>query len=307
MNLLSYARGEYLDVLGDLVGVFRLDPQPSLATIEFTLSTARDSVYTVPKGTEVTDGELIWATTEPLDIPAGDLSGTVSAECETAGETGNGRVAGQINVMVEPLEYIDSAENITESTGGADTETDDNLRERIRLAPSSFSVAGPAAAYRYWARTANQSIVDVSVLSPTPGVVEVRPLMAGGEIPDSDVLNSVADVLKDDSVRPLTDDVDVLAPAAASYDVTVDYWISEANATQITAIQDAVDKAVADYVDWQKAKIGRDINPDELTRQIRAAGAKRITITSPSFTVLDNTEVAQEGTITVSYQGTEDA
>jgi phage-related baseplate assembly protein len=131
--------------------------------------------------------------------------------------------------------------------------------------------------------------------------------MAGGEIPDSDVLNSVADVLKDDSVRPLTDDVDVLAPAAASYDVTVDYWISEANATQITAIQDAVDKAVADYVDWQKAKIGRDINPDELTRQIRAAGAKRITITSPSFTVLDNTEVAQEGTITVSYQGTEDA
>jgi phage-related baseplate assembly protein len=307
MNLLSYAQDDYLDVLGDLLGVYRLYPQPSVVTLEFVLSEARQDVYTITKGTAATDGRLVWETTEAMDISAGDLSGTATAQCTTVGTEGNGRKPGQIDTLVEPMEYIDAVRNTTVSTGGSEEEGDENLRDRIRLAPSSFSVAGPAPAYRYWARSANQSIIDVTVISPTPGVIEIRPLMTGGELPDSDLLDQVADVLTSNDVRPLTDQVNVLAPTAFNYDITVDYWVSEADASQTTNIQAAVEDAVEIFAGWQKGAIGRDINPSELVRKMMEAGAKRVDVSSPIFVVLDKTEVALEYTVTVNYRGIEDA
>ncbi len=58
---------------------------------------------------------------------------------------------------------------------------------------------------------------------------------------------------------------------------------------RLSAIQTAVQAAVNDYVAWQQAKIGRDINPDELIKRVRDAGAGRIlhaTLT-PAFQDLD--------------------
>jgi phage-related baseplate assembly protein len=307
MNLLSYAVGDYLDVLGDLVGVFRLQSQPSIVTLEFTLVMPLGYVYTIPAGSVVTGGKLTWKTSKTLEIAAGDLTGSVTALCTTLGTTGNGLVPGQITTMVGVGADVDSVRNLTESAGGEDTESDENFRQRIRLAPSSFSVAGPADAYRFWARTANQAIIDVSVLSPSPGLVEVRPLMSGGLLPASEVLDSVAAVLRDDAVRPLSDTVEVLAPTAATYTIAASYWISTDDTAQIPAIQAAVVAAGAAYVAWQKAAIGRDINPSELTGRLMAAGCKRVDIISPQFVALDDTMVAQEQTVLITYQGAENA
>ena len=66
-------------------------------------------------------------------------------------------VVGQINTLVDPIAYISSVSNTTASTGGTDTEDDENYRERIQLAPESFSVAGSEGAYIYWARSAHQA------------------------------------------------------------------------------------------------------------------------------------------------------
>jgi phage-related baseplate assembly protein len=45
-------------------------------------------------------------------------------------------------------------------------------------------------------------------------------------------------------------------------------------------------KAVNDFVDWEAARIGRDINPSKLNQMMVDAGAKRTVITNPSFTHL---------------------
>jgi phage-related baseplate assembly protein len=306
-NLLFYAEDDFLDQIGFLVGVERLDPQPALTSLRYTLSAPQAGVFTVPVGEQATDGRVIFVTTENLNIPAGQLSGVVAAEALTAGTIGNGLIAGQINIQVQPRALIASVANVTTSSGGAEREDNEPYRDRIRLAPAQYSVAGPTDAYIYWARTANQSIIDVSVQSPLPGEVKVYPLMVGGELPTTDVLDAVFDVLSSDRIRPLTDRVEVLAPTAINYNVNVRYWIGADKSSNALTIQNAVQQAVSDYVVWQRAKIGRDIVPDELIKRMVTAGAKRVEITEPVFIDVDGASVAQDLTKTVNYQGVESA
>lgn len=108
-------------------------------------------------------------------------------------------------------------------------------------------------------------------------------------------------------MRPLTDDVQVQAPVASNYSVNVKYWLRSSDANKSATLQAAVEAAADGYVLWQKSVIGRDINPDELVQRMMEAGAKRVEITTPVFTVLDETEVAQETSVTAAYQGMEDA
>lgn len=307
-NLLFYSEGSYLDQIGFLVGTPRLAAQPALTTLRYTLSAAQASVFTIPAGEQATDGRTIFATTETLSIAIGQTTATVAAKAITTGTVGNSLVAGQINIQVQPRPLVQSVTNTTTSSGGTEIEDDESYRERIRLAPGQFSVAGPTAAYEYWARSASQSIDSVSVVSPVPGQVKVYPLMQGGVLPTTDIINAVDDVLNDETIRPLTDQVQVLAPTAADYNINVQYWINQDNANQAVAIQAAVTQAVNDYALWQRSRIGRDITPDELTKRMLIAGAKRVNIISPTFTPLATSAVAQDnGAITISYQGIENA
>ena len=64
--------------------------------------------------------------------------------------------------------------------------------------------------------------------------------------------------------------------------------------------------AVEQYKTWQRA-IGRDINPSQLVRMVMDAGAKRVTVTAPTYTPVDATKVsALQGEATVTYGGLED-
>jgi phage-related baseplate assembly protein len=195
------------------------------------------------------------------------------------------------------------------SYGGVDVESDENLRERIQIAPESFSVAGSRGAYEFWARTAHQGIVDVAVLGPpdtTPGHVEIYPLLTGGEMPTQDILDAVYSVCNAEDMRPMTDYVHVLSPVAVNYDVNVTYWIDRSRATQAAAMQAAATGAVNAWINWQRSKLGRDINPSELSHRLIAAGAKRASIRSPSFTVLAGSQVAVPGAVSVTFGGLED-
>lgn len=131
-NLLSYARGRNLDAQGVLLDTHRLPEAHAVTTIRFTLAQALGSVYTIPAGTEVTNGTVTFATSETLDIPIGEITGDVSAVCTAAGKAANGYVPGQISTIVKPLVFVQGAENITATIGGADEETDADYADRIR-------------------------------------------------------------------------------------------------------------------------------------------------------------------------------
>ena len=153
MNLFAYSEGDYLDHIGVLVGCVRLAPEKAKAEALVTLSSEQDFAVTVPAGTRITAGDdLMLAVTETTIIPAGETTASVTVECTTAGEFGNGFVAGQLKQIVDPIAYVESIVNTSTSASGADAEKDDAYRERIRIASESFSVAGPIGVYSYWRR-----------------------------------------------------------------------------------------------------------------------------------------------------------
>lgn len=313
MNLLAYATGDYLDHLGALLSVRRLEASSALTTLKFTLSEVQEVNILIPQGTRATpDGVIYFATTEAATIEAGEIEIEVTAQCTATGTQGNGFITGQIKKIVDPFIYQMTVENISESAGGSDIESDENYRERIQLAPESFSVAGPKGAYKFYALSANSNIIDVAVIAPEdaefckPGNVYLYPLMLGGELPSQEILDEVFEVCNDEYIRPATDYLHVQSPEAVNYDLEVIYYIDRRRATQAAQIQKAVSSAVNAWVLWQKSKLGRDINPSELNHRIVSAGAKRAEIISPSFTVLEAREVGIENTIKINFGGLED-
>lgn len=307
-NLLRYAKGTNLDHKGLEMGVERKAATAASTTMEITLSTPRGTSVTLPSGTRFTAGDgVFFALPSILIIPAGAIKGSAQAICLDKGAVGNGYIPGQIKILVDPVPYVASVVNITTSEGGSDVQSDDSYREDIQIAPEKFSVAGPTGAYEYHAKHASSDIVDVYVWSPAPGEVEIRPLLEGGTIPGQEALAIVLNAVDDRSVRPLTDKVKVLAPEQVSYNLSLTYFIDKNDSTQANAVTAAVTEAVNSYILWQKTKLGRDINPSELISRVMQAGAKRVVVSAPTFTELARTQVAKEGTVSISLGGLEDA
>ena len=307
-TMLKDTWGEAEENKAAMVGLSRKDATAATTTLRFTLSEARDTVTSIPEGSTVssTNGEIYFETTEYAEIPIGETSVDVPAECTLTGVIGNGYEAGSINSMTDIIAYVESVANTTTSAGGTDAESDDDLKERIFLAPSSFSVAGPDDAYIYWCKAYNSNIGNVVVDSPSPVVVNIYFVMKDGSLPEEEVIKGLSEFLQDGNIRPLTDKVTVAAPAIQTFDVNVKYYINSSDSSKAVTIQSDVDQAVADYITWQSQVIGRDINPDELVKRMVEAGAKRVEITSPVFTTVSNLSIPQIGSKTVSYGGVED-
>lgn len=308
-NLLSYAQGGYLDALGQLLAVERMAESKAVTTIEFTLSQALGSVYTIPAGTQVTNGVVTFETDEDLLIPIGQTKGEVSASCTVAGPVGNDYLAGQISTIVTPMTFVSGAQNTTITTGGADAESDPDFADRIRLAPNSFSVAGPEKAYVYHAKSVSPAIIDVKVDSPTPGEVDVYVLLTDGTLPTEDTLEQIEEHLSDETIRPLTDHVVVKAPTASNYEIELHYWINQEDSSKAAQIQADVEAAVEQYRLWQQTKIGRDITPGKLLQLVFAAGASRVDnskLKPATWKKLEAMQVAQCTKVNVVYEGYKD-
>ncbi|MEC0092509.1 baseplate assembly protein [Paenibacillus macquariensis] len=309
-DLLPVARGVMLDYIGSLYNNVRLASSSSRTTIKFTLSTPLTSAQIIPMSTRVGpqggDGTVYFSTIETVVIDPGDTSIEIISTANIPGDVGNGFLIGQLNVLIDPLPFIQSVTNVTESGGGADVESDDAYRDRIRLTPESFSTAGPRDGYVYWAKTANPAIVDVALASPEPYSVVVVPLMLGGEIPTPDILDAVEVAVNDRTRRPLTDFVTVKPPELVSYNITLTYYINRERSAESSDIQAAIDSAIKSFSLWQKSKLGRAINPSELIGRIMAAGALRVEVISPNYMELASLQVARENDVTITYGGLDD-
>lgn len=320
MNLLRYAVDNFLDEIGYNIGVDRLPATKAVTTIEITLSKQAETTTIIPKGVRVTPGDnIFFELVDNATINVGKTTTTAKAQCTIAGNIGNGYIPGQINKIVDRLPFTAEMVNTTTSEGGTDVESDDAYRERIHLAPEKFSVAGPTGAYEYWAKSASTLISDVLVNSPTPGVVNIYVLLQNGELPEEEILNQVKEVCNDYKIRPLTDEVKVLAPETVNYQVNLTYWISKDDQYQELALRQKIEDAVQEWILWTKSKIGRDINPSELIRKMVVAGAKRVDVVSPVYTKVlngkyqvsshsvDSVQVAiLQGEANVAYGGLED-
>jgi phage-related baseplate assembly protein len=304
-NLLAYAEDDYLEHMGANRNTPRGEPKKAETTMEINLISSSEDLL-MPAGTQFHAVDEIYFESQ-LDkiVSPGTTRIEVPVICTTAGEIGNGFLPGQIKTIVEPMPWVQSVRNLTTSEGGVDWEEDEAYADRIRQAPEGFSVAGPEGAYKYWAKTASQLIIDVDVSSPSDGVVVIRPLLKDGGIPGGEILESVSSVLNDKKIRPLTDHVQVLAPETISYNLSLTYWVEEAQSSILGSIQSNVETAVQNYINWQKSKLGRDIDPSELIMQVKMAGAKRVELLAPSYAKLEGSQVALANQMTINFGGLE--
>lgn len=320
MNLLFFSKEDYLEHLAALLDVERLPASFAGAKVKATLSTPLNYSVTIPAGIRITAGdEIYFSITSPIVIEQGTTEAQGTVKCTVAGTIGNGYVEGQINKIVDNLPFLVNIKNMETTTGGEDAEDDEALRERTRQAPESFSTAGPDGSYAFWTKTASSSIIDVAVYSPTPGVVHIRPLLEGGELPNGQLIEEIKKILNEKNRRPLTDKVEVLEPEQVEYNINVKYYINSNDAEQENTLKEAVEKSIReDYVLWQKSALGRDIDPNQLVYFMRGAGAGRIEVTEPVYTeIIKDTsisaatthkgdakaQVAKESQITINYGG----
>lgn len=308
MNLLKYSKGNFLRHLGAFKKTFIQEPKPAVVTARFTLSEVRKDVIYIPQGTRITAGDGVYfATDDYAEVKAGDSFVDIDCTCESVGEVGNDYVPGQIETIVDPVPYVASVANTTKSEGGSGEESEESFRERIFLAPSSYSVAGPADAYEYWVKQYNSAAIeDVKIYEPTEAVVDIRILLNGGALPSQTFCSGCLEYLKENPIIPLTDNDIVAAPDVVNYNVKAVYYIARSDLNNITVIQESIEAAKDTYLNWQRTKIGRDINPDALTEFVRAAGGKRVVITSPVFTPIPETSIAIEKSVEFVYGGIED-
>ena len=287
-----FATGLMLDLCGDDVSTPRLQVQPALTTLRFSATLSGLEQITIPKGTRVNAGQTGFVTTEAALLTAAQSSAEVAAECTESGSVGNGWSVGQINSLAERLHpTIDVAvSNTTVSAGGVEIEGDEAYRERVLLAPESFSVAGPVGAYQYWARQASPAVVDVHVANdtdgggqPIGGRVAVTVLAKDG-LPNAELIGKIQAALSAEKRRPLCDTVVVKAPTAVDY--TLDAELTLFTGTDARTAKAAAEQAWAAYEATRRSRLGLDIVPLDIQTALKVAGVYNVVLHNLPLTVV---------------------
>ena len=277
-----FATGLMLDLCGDDVSTPRLQAQPALTTLRFSATLSGLEQITIPS----------FVTTEAALLTAAQSSAEVAAECTESGSVGNGWSVGQINSLAERLHpTIDVAvSNTTVSAGGVEIEDDEAYRERVLLAPESFSVAGPVGAYQYWARQASPAVVDVHVANdtdgggqPIGGRVAVTVLAKDG-LPNAELIGKIQAALSAEKRRPLCDTVVVKAPTAVDY--TLDAELTLFTGTDARTAKAAAEQAWAAYEAARRSRLGLDIVPLDIQTALKVAGVYNVVLHNLPLTVV---------------------
>lgn len=197
---------------------------------------------------------------------------------------------------------------ITEATDTSDavTEGDEALRLRAQAAFEGMSVAGPSAAYEYFARSASGQVSDARATSPSPAEVVVAVLSTEGDgTASAALLAAVAAAVNDEEVRPLGDRVTVQSAEIVEYEIDATLYLYPGPESEpiINAAMASLQTFLAD----NDKKIGRDIVRSAISAALHVQGVQRVVINMPAADLqIDNTQAARNTGYTVDNGGTDE-
>lgn len=287
----AFAAGADLDHIAVGYGVSRLEGSRPYAEFNFTLAAPLSTPITLPIGLLLQSADGIYSARllEYVVIPAGETLGTGTVELEAFVDESDAK----IDQIATSLPWVVSAEALGIFKNGAELESDADFLERILLSLERFSTAGSPGSYRYHALSADKRISDVSVISPSDGVVEVY--LCAKEGVDAEMIARVDTVLNDERVRPLTDHPAVLA--------------AETVVVNITATVELFDLGQSGEIDalirtalFKTFSIGEDLTHSQIIRALHQNGVYRVTLAEPTEDVItDATQVIAIGVLNLSY------
>lgn len=307
-NFIRYMEDDVLWNWGANLGFRESNEAAAGCTLEFSVNEILDFDVEIPAGTRATAGDnVFFATEQDILIPAGSLDVTVRAYCMTAGSMGNGYVPGQINLLADPVLYVSGVRNIDLSSGGSDEYSGDELREKIFLFPSTYSVAGPEDAYVYYVKLYSEDIISVKAITDKENaIVKIYIMLSEGKIPDSAFCKGVLQYLTEMKQFPDTDKIEVYPPEIVEYELKATYYISSSNKDTEKTIRESVESTAQAYVETQYENLGFDINPDIFKTYARVAGAKRTVLTAPAYVQLASNQIAICTAVDIKYGGLEE-
>jgi len=157
-------------------------------------------------------------------------------------------------------------------------EDDDNLRERIQLAPRGFSVAGPTDAYVFHARAADGRVKAATAYSPSPCVMIVTVLSREG---DGTASQELIDIVKKtlEKKRPQADEVIVQSAKIVRYAIgaTLRFFDGPDRAVALAEAQ----KKTQQFADSMH-RPGSEITKDGLYASMRVAGVQKVLLDTPA-------------------------
>lgn len=219
------AVGEYLDHHAALRGIGRKEADAAEGILRFGVHTAVDSALTIPVGTVcMTAGLVRFETTCEAELAAGELWVDVPAAAVEAGKEGNVG-AGTVTVMSVAPTGIAYCTNPEAFTGGQDTESDEELRERVLETYRRLANGANAAYYEQKALTFD-GVEAVAVIPRPRGIGTVDVVIATEEgVPGQELLDEVQAYFE--QVREIAVDVQVIAPETVPVDVAVQIRVSD--------------------------------------------------------------------------------
>lgn len=171
---------------------------------------------------------------------------------------------------------------ITEATDTADAvmESDEALRLRAQAAFEGMSVAGPSAAYEYFARSASGKVADAKASSPAPAEVVVAVLSTEGDGTASpELLSAVAEAVNDEDVRPIGDRVTVRSAEIVDYGIDVTLYLYPGPESE--PIINAADASLQKLLKQNDKKISRDVTRSAISAAVHVQGVQRVEVNSP--------------------------
>lgn len=182
------------------------------------------------------------------------------------------------NVNVQRL-LLDAGDPLAIPPRPAVYESDSDFRERIRLSFEGYTTAGSQGSYVFHAISASGDVKDASATSPAPTQVVVSVLArTGNGTPSQTLLDTVEAALNAEYVRPMTDQVSVVAATIVNYAIAAELTMYPGPDSNVVK-QAAIDAAMA-YA-GSVARIGYDVTRSGIFRALHQPGVKNVTLTSP--------------------------
>ncbi|MGO2367319.1 MAG: baseplate assembly protein [Serratia sp. (in: enterobacteria)] len=172
---------------------------------------------------------------------------------------------------------------ITPETDTADAvmESDEALRLRAQSAFEGMSVAGPSAAYEYFARSASGKVADARATSPAPAEVVIAILSTDGDGTASPaLLAAVTAAVNDEEVRPLGDRVTVRSADIVDYSIDAELFLYPGPESE--PIINAAMASLRTFLAANDKKIGRDVARSAISASLHVQGVQRVVLRSPA-------------------------
>lgn len=166
-------------------------------------------------------------------------------------------------------------------------ESDDRLKERCILSFDAMNTAGSAAAYRYFALSADGRVADVSVISDeaNPYLLDIVITQSDNQVgtASQELIDIVQAALDPDEVRPVCDRPTVQSSVAINYEIDAVLYVAKdaENSLLLEAAQIRLDK----YIESVR-KIGHSIRLSAVYAALHIDGISRVELNSPAADVV---------------------